>query len=91
MLAAPATIASPAAYAGRRKEASMSKTAGSATRSWFGLTRGQLLWAIAIRVIAAAIVGVVVYAVTGSVLWLIVALIATGAVINGAANAQTGR
>ena len=69
----------------------MSKTAGSATRTWFGLTRGQLLWAIAIRVIVAAIVGVVVYVVTGSVLWLIVALLGTGAVINSVANAPTGR
>jgi hypothetical protein len=69
----------------------MSKTAGSATHRWFGLTFGQFLWAVAIRVIVAAIVGVVVYVVTGSVLWLIAALLATGAVINGVANAQTRR
>jgi hypothetical protein len=69
----------------------VSETAGSATRRWFGLTLGQFLWAVAIRVIVAAIVGVVVYVVTGSVLWLIVALVATGAVINGAANTQHRR
>ena len=69
----------------------MSKTVGNATHRWFGLTLGQFLWAVAIRVIVAAIVGVVVYVVTGSVLWLIVALVATGAVINGAANTQRRR
>jgi hypothetical protein len=69
----------------------MNKTAGSATHRWFGLTPGQFLWAAAIRVIVAAIVGVVVYVVTGSVLWLIVALVATGAVINGVANTQHRR
>ena len=69
----------------------MNKTAGSATHRWFGLTHGQFLWAVAIRVIVAAIVGVVVYVVTGSVVWLIVALFATGAVINGVANTQHRR
>jgi hypothetical protein len=69
----------------------MNKTAGSATHRWFGLTLSQFLWAVAIRVIVAAIIGVVVYVVTGSVLWLIVALVATGAVINGVANTQHRR
>jgi hypothetical protein len=72
-------------------EASMNKTAGSATHRWFGLTPGQFLLAVAIRVIVAAIVGTVVYAASGSVLWLIVALIATGGVINGAANSSHRR
>jgi hypothetical protein len=66
----------------------MNKTAGRAAHKWFGLSSSQLLWAIAIRVIVAAIVGVVVYVVTGSVVWLIVALVATGVVINAAANTQ---
>ena len=69
----------------------MNKTAGSANHRWFGLTPSQFLWAEAIRVIVAAIVGVIVYVVTGSVLWLIVALFATGAVINGVANTQHRR
>ena len=69
----------------------MNKTAGSATHRWFGLTPSQFLWAVAIRVIVAAIVGVIVYVVPGSVLWLIVALFATGAVINGVANTQHRR
>jgi hypothetical protein len=46
---------------------------------------------VAIRVIVAAIVGAVVYVVTGSVLWLIVALLLTGVVINAAANTQQRR
>jgi hypothetical protein len=66
----------------------MNKTAGSATHRWFGLSRGQFFWAVAIRVIVAAIVGALVYVVTGSVLWLIVALFATRVVINGAANSS---
>lgn len=69
----------------------MSKTTGSATHRWFGLTLSQFLWAIAIRVIAATIIGLVVYIVTGSVLWLMVALVATGAVINGAATTHHQR
>ena len=69
----------------------MNKTAGTAAHRWFGLTPSQFLWAVAIRVIIAAIVGVVVYIATGSVLWLIVALVATGAVINGVANTQYRR
>jgi hypothetical protein len=69
----------------------VNKTAGNATHGWFGLSPGQLLWFVAIRVIVAAIVGAVVYVVTGSVLWLIVALFATGAVINGVANTQHRR
>jgi hypothetical protein len=74
---------------GRRR--SVNKTAGSATHGWFGLSPGQLLWFVAIRVIVAAIVGAVVYVVTGSVLWLIVALFVTGVVINSAANTQHRR
>ena len=41
--------------------------------------------------IVAAIVGSVVYVVTGTVLWLIVALFATSVVINGAANSSHRR
>jgi hypothetical protein len=69
----------------------MSKTAGGATPRWFGLSPSQLLWHVLIRVIVAAIVGAVVYVVTGSVLWLIVALFATGVVVNGAANSSHRR
>jgi hypothetical protein len=69
----------------------VSKTAGDATRGWFGLSPSQFFWFVAIRVIVAAIVGAVVYVVTGSVLWLIVALFATGVVINGAANSPHRR
>jgi hypothetical protein len=69
----------------------VSKTADSATHRWFGLSPGQFLWAVAIRVIVAAIVGAVVYVVTSSVLWLIVALFATGVVINSAANSSHRR
>jgi hypothetical protein len=69
----------------------VSKTAGDATHRWFGLSPSQFFWFVAIRVIVAAIVGAVVYVVTGNVLWLIVALVATGAVINGAANTQHRR
>jgi hypothetical protein len=69
----------------------VSKTAGDATHGWFGLSPSQFFWFVAIRVIVAAIVGAFVYMVTGSVLWLIVALVATGAVINGAANTQHRR
>lgn len=69
----------------------MNKTAGSATHRWFGLSPIQFLSAVAIRVIVASIVGVAVYVVTGSVLWLIVALFATGVLINGAANSQHRR
>jgi hypothetical protein len=88
-------IASLAAYVdpvdGQERRRSVAKTAGNATRGWFGLSRGQFFWFVAIRVIVAAIVGAVVYVVTGSVLWLIVALVATGAVINGVANTQHRR
>ena len=69
----------------------MGKTPGTATHRWFGLTVSQFLWAVAIRVIAAVIVGLVVYVVTGSVLWTMVALVALGAVINGAATARPQR
>jgi hypothetical protein len=69
----------------------VSKTAGDAAHGWFGLSSGQFFWFVAIRVIAAAIVGAVVYVVTGSVLWLIVALLLTSVVINAAANSQHRR
>lgn len=69
----------------------MNETAGSATHRWFGLSPSQFFWFVAIRVIVAAIVGAVVYVVTGSVLWLIVALLLTGVVINAAANTQHRR
>jgi hypothetical protein len=64
----------------------VSKTAGDAAHGWFGLSPGQFFWFVAIRVIVAAIAGAVVYVVTSSVLWLIVALFLTGVAINGAAN-----
>jgi hypothetical protein len=82
-------LSGPRGQPGRRR--SVSKTADSATHRWFGLSPGQLLWFVAIRVIVAAIVGAVVYVVTGSVLWLIVALFVTGVVINSAANTQHRR
>jgi hypothetical protein len=69
----------------------MNKTAGSATHRWFGLSPSQFFWFVAIRVIVAAIVGALVYVVTGSVLWLTVALLLTGVVINAAANTQHRR
>ena len=64
----------------------MTKAAGDATHGWFGMSPGQLFWFVAIRVVVASIVGAVAYLVTGSVLWLIVALLLTGVVINSAAN-----
>jgi hypothetical protein len=69
----------------------VSKTAGGAAHQWFGLSPGQFFWFVAIRVIAAAVVGAVVYVVTGSVLWLIVALLLTSVVINAAAGSQHRR
>ena len=69
----------------------MNKTAGSDAHKRFGLNPSQFFWFVAIRVIVAAIVGAVVYVVTGSVLWLIVALLLTGVVINAAANTQHRR
>ena len=69
----------------------MNKTADRPTQRWFGLTLAQFLLAVAIRVIVAAIVGVVVYVLTGSFLWLIVSLVLAGAAINGVANAQHRR
>jgi hypothetical protein len=69
----------------------MNKTAGRAAHKWFGLSSSQFFWFVAIRVILAAIVGAAVYVVTGSALWLIVALLLTGVVINAAANTQHRR
>ena len=69
----------------------MSKTAGDAAHGWFGLSPGQFFWFVAIRVIVAAIVGAAVYVATGSVLWLIVALLLTSVVINAAASSQHRR
>jgi hypothetical protein len=48
----------------------------------------QFFWAVTVRVIAAAIVGTVVYLATGSVLWLIVALLSTSVVISSVANSR---
>ena len=61
---------------------------GTTTSShrWMGLSPSQFLWAVAVRVIVAAAVGATVYFVSGSVLWLIVALLATGVVINAVAR-----
>ncbi len=69
----------------------MSKTAGGTTHGWFGLSPNQLLWFVAIRVIVAAIAGAVVYVATGSVLWLVVALFAAGAVVNAASGSRNRR
>ncbi len=66
----------------------MSRTASSANHRWFGLTPSQFFWAVAIRVMVAAIVGAVVYLATGSLLWLIVALLATSVVISSVSNAK---
>jgi hypothetical protein len=59
-----------------------------ANHRWFGLTPMQFFWAVTVRVIVAAIVGTVVYLATGSVLWLIVALLATSVVISSVANSR---
>lgn len=69
----------------------MNKTADSSSHQWFGLSRSQLLWFVAIRVIVAAVAGAVVYVVTGSVVWLIVALLAAGVVVNAAASSRNRR
>jgi type IV secretory pathway VirB3-like protein len=69
----------------------MSNTVGSPSHQWFGLTRSQLLWFVAIRVIVAAVAGAVVYVVTGSVLWLIVALLLAGVVVNAASASRNRR
>jgi type IV secretory pathway VirB3-like protein len=58
---------------------------------WFGLTRSQLLWAVAVRVIVAAIAGTVVFVTTGSVIWLIVALLAAGIVVNALSGQRAAR
>jgi hypothetical protein len=73
------------------KKRTMNKTADSASREWFGLSRSQLIWAVAIRVLVAAVVGVIVYVVTSSVVWLIVGVFAAGVVVNAAANSRTRR
>jgi hypothetical protein len=59
-----------------------------ASKRWFGLTPTQFFWAVALRVMIAAIAGAVVYLATGSVLWLIVALFATSVVISSVANSR---
>ena len=66
----------------------MGRIAESANHRWFGLTPIQFVWAVALRVIVAAIVGAVVYLATASVLWLIVALFATSVVIGSVANSR---
>ena len=66
----------------------MGRIADSASHRWFGLTSVQFFWAVALRVIVAAIVGVVVYLTTGSVLWLIVALLATSVAISSVPNSR---
>src|ERR1039457_3064119 len=71
---------------GRRRN--VSRTASSANYRWFGLTPSQFFWAVAIRVMVAAIVGAVVYLATGSLLWLIVALLATSGVIRRVAQPE---
>jgi hypothetical protein len=75
-----------------QRSSSVRTSPGRATHhQLFGMTPRQFLLAVAVRLVAASIVGVVVYVVTGSVLWLIVALVATGAVINGVATTQHQR
>lgn len=69
----------------------MSKTAGSTAQRWFGLSASQLFWFVAIRVIVAAIAGAVVYVATGSVLWLVVALLAAGVVVNAVSGSHKPR
>jgi len=64
------------------------RIADPANHRWFGLTATQLFWAVTVRVVVAAIVGAVVYLATGSVLWLIVALLATSVVISSVANSR---
>lgn len=66
----------------------MGRIADSANHGWFGLTPVKFVWAVAVRVMVAAIVGAVVYVTTGSVLWLIVALLATSVVISSFANSR---
>ncbi|MFZ0130846.1 MAG: hypothetical protein WAL77_15635 [Candidatus Dormiibacterota bacterium] len=66
----------------------MGRIAESANHRWFGLTPIQFVWAVALRVIVAAIVGAVVYLATASVFWLIVALFATSVVISSVANSR---
>ena len=65
----------------------MNKKAERSNRQWFGLTRGQFSSFVAVRVIVAAIAGGVIYAVKSSVVWLIVALLASGVVMNTASGA----
>jgi hypothetical protein len=69
----------------------VNKTAGSSSHQWFGLSRSQLLWAVAIRVIVGAVAGTVAYVVTGSVVWLVIALVAAGVVVNAAATPRNRR
>jgi hypothetical protein len=69
----------------------VSKTAGTTAHGWFGLSPSQLFWFVAIRVIVAAIAGAVVYVATGSVLWLVVALLAAGVVVNAVSGPHNPR
>ena len=71
---------------GRRRN--VGRIAESANHRWLGLTPIQFVWAVALRVIVAAIVGAVVYLATASVFWLIVALFATSVVISSVANSR---
>ncbi len=66
----------------------MARIAERASKRWFGLTPTQFFWAVALRVMIAAIVGAVVYLATGSVVWLIVALVTTSVVISSVANSR---
>jgi hypothetical protein len=69
----------------------MSGSTSQSGRTWFGLTRSRLLWFIAVRVIVAATAGTVVFVTTGSVIWLIVALLAAGVVVNAVSRQGAGR
>lgn len=69
----------------------MSGSASQLEHRWFGLTRSQLLWAMAVRVIVGAIAGTVVFVTTGSVIWLIVALLAAGIVVNAVSGQGAAR
>jgi uncharacterized membrane protein YfcA len=69
----------------------VSGSASQLEHRWFRLTRSQLLWAITVRVIVAAIAGTVVFVTTGSVIWLIVALLAAGIVVNAVSGQGVAR
>ena len=66
----------------------MGRIADRSDHRWFGLTPSQFFWAFAVRLVVAAVVGAVVFLATGSVLWLIVALLATSVAFSSFTNAR---